>query len=821
MKKVLLFLGLFVIALAQKVSAQVLIFSPNGGETLIEGETYQIRWYNAINEFTRPSVIYYKYDGQTKAIAFLNGTDSTYRSYYWTVPPGLGGTTGRIHISTGYTYTSDSSDADFSIHNAVAVVSPNGGESLKEGQTHVINWKRNNPAVSKVDMWVVHPNGSRSIHARGLDASWPYFHWKVPYFMQGGPYKIELRGKTSTGIEYSDESDNGFYVEDVPELKLVSPVEGETFIKEKHHYIQWKAEPSITGEVAVWLLGDNGSERYLGSASASNRYFWWYLAPPVAEWDKLPESGRIVLKAYGAHGSIADTSGTIHIRQGLKLLYPNGGQTLAQGSTYNITWQVNDTISKVNLSYLYNGWYYTIATHVDATQGVYAWTVPHNLNQAGQVVISSAFTSYIKDSSDALVYIQPTAHIRVKYPNGGENYVLGDQLYVGWEAYNLDNVNVELTLNGGTTWQTLGTYRANGANGGMSIPTTQFGIGTQGKIRVSASSNSSLRDESDGYFTVQPRTLQVLRPSYGAKLTPFSTYTIQWEANTTNTYKLSYSTDGGSTWKTIHAGPYSGTSYNWTVPEDYSSNCLVKVATYSGTLLEANSQPFRIAPYDFKVTAPNGTYHQEKKTATVKWTDVVWGSSYTYNIDFRSEEHAGWRRLATGISSDAAGIYSRTITIPNLDCGYSSSTAQVQISRVSNGVVQAIRMSNYFSVADGPDLDCGDGKYRMAPNTSAQSQTTKQGVVKNEPVATGGKSQIYPNPARHTVTLNLQGFAIDSKTTQLKVYSTTGTLVLQKTTGISNGGAQTQLDVASLPPGTYLINISDGQQTQNISFVKQ
>jgi hypothetical protein len=170
---------------------------------------------------------------------------------------------------------------------------------LKEGQTYLISWKRNNPTISKVNLLLGDSN-QRILFAYDIDASLQSYYLKVPYNLSKDTYKIWIKGMTSTGIEYHDESDDNFYVQHVPEIELLSPVGGEKWIQERLYNIQWKTEPSVTGDVGVYLIAPN-YERYIGGAKASYGFYTWNVSP-IASWDQFPDSGRIVLKTNGSAG---------------------------------------------------------------------------------------------------------------------------------------------------------------------------------------------------------------------------------------------------------------------------------------------------------------------------------------------------------------------------------------------------------------------------------------------------------------------------------------------------------------------------------------
>ena len=84
-------------------------------------------------------------------------------------------------------------------------------------------------------------------------------------------------------------------------------------------------------------------------------------------------------------------------------------------------------------------------------------------------------------------------------------------------------------------------------------------------------------------ITVQPPLkITVTSPNGGEYLTPGSTYTITWNISGYTGFiqyiKIKYSTDSGNTWKYVKTlTDPSITSYDWTIPDENSYSCLIKV----------------------------------------------------------------------------------------------------------------------------------------------------------------------------------------------------------------------------------------------------
>ncbi|KKU14501.1 MAG: hypothetical protein UX22_C0022G0001, partial [Candidatus Jorgensenbacteria bacterium GW2011_GWA2_45_9] len=122
----------------------IIVLSPNGGELWEAGKTYEIKWISSPAGYLVSLSLVKK--GET-ILTHIEGFLSNNNSYYWTAPSNL--TIGEYKIMATLSDkigTFDKSDNYFSIVSAatqssITVVSPNGGEVWRVGETNVIKWK--------------------------------------------------------------------------------------------------------------------------------------------------------------------------------------------------------------------------------------------------------------------------------------------------------------------------------------------------------------------------------------------------------------------------------------------------------------------------------------------------------------------------------------------------------------------------------------------------------------------------------------------------------------------------------------------------------
>ncbi len=115
--------------------------------------------------------------------------------------------------------------------------------------------------------------------------------------------------------------------------------------------------------------------------------------------------------------------------------------------------------------------------------------------------------------------------------NGGESVSAGSTETIAWTySGNPGNLKIEL-LKGGSVVSTIASSVSKGSNGAGSynwlVPSTQAS-GSDYKIRITSTSNSSVTDSSDNFFTVVGSSVTLTSPNGGEALPAGKTKTITW-----------------------------------------------------------------------------------------------------------------------------------------------------------------------------------------------------------------------------------------------------------------------------------------------------
>jgi hypothetical protein len=137
----------------------------------------------------------------------------------------------------------------------------------------------------------------------------------------------------------------------------VSPDGGEVLKSGDPCLIQWEINgtKSPVTKVNLYYTTDGGvSYVLITSLAGSDRSYNWIVPTPLSN----KKNSKIKVVAYNGSTVVgSDTSDNPFTIEVVKIVQPNGGETLSSGSSYQIQWEINRTkspVTKVNLYYTTN-----------------------------------------------------------------------------------------------------------------------------------------------------------------------------------------------------------------------------------------------------------------------------------------------------------------------------------------------------------------------------------------------------------------------------------------------------------------------------------
>jgi len=231
--------------------------------------------------------------------------------------------------------------------------------------------------------------------------------------------------------------------------------------------------------------------------------------PSVFEyvWGTVGKEGDhiVYLYAYDAAGN-KDESEVITITvtppQTLTVNSPNGNETWYQGSTQNITWNVNTVDSLVSIELMGTaGLPLSLSTEND---GLFVWLIPVDQVPANDYMVKiTGLETGISDTSNSAFTITDASFIQVTAPNGGEDWAMSTSQTITWQDNLTEDVKIEL-FKGAALELTISDSTASNGSYSWAIP-NNLSAGSNYKIKVTSIPVNVESDESDATFSISAK----------------------------------------------------------------------------------------------------------------------------------------------------------------------------------------------------------------------------------------------------------------------------------------------------------------------------
>ncbi|HRG59539.1 MAG TPA: PKD domain-containing protein [Bacteroidia bacterium] len=645
---------------------------PNGNEIWAAGSVHEIWW-------TSPGIteanIYYSFDSMaTWQPILLNFTNNTW--FDWTVP-----NTPSTHC---FVKVEDSSNPSvFDISNAqftisaptISISAPNGGETFQSGNTPYIQFD-----VLGVDSVFIEysidggTNWTTIVSAFNVWDGYNYYQWLVPNTPSNNCL-VRIKD-LATGL-ISDVSDftfaivfgglppctSGFYPNNNaasasrnPTLTWNNP-SSSVLIDGFDLYFGTNATPPL------YQAGIDFTYFDISGLSASTTYYWQIVPTSV----NGAASGCIVNSFTTAaanqynmdNQSETVCSGTFYDASGLtadyninedytKTFYPS-----SVGQVLKFDFTAFESEQSWDLLKVYDG-ANTSASLIGTYSGV---------NGPGTIVATNAqgALTFTWSSDYAYQYLgweaaiscvaQGTQAINLTSPNGGESWIGNTSHPITWTSQNVANVNLEYSIDSGLTWQSIATNIVNNGTYNWQVP---LPASTHCFVRVISSNNPAVFDQSNAQFEIQfvPVYIDLLSPNTNQTFLVGTTTYISWQSMFVTNVNIEYSIDAGSNWINITSGynTIDGYNYyNWTIPNNPSNLCLVRVSDASNSAVNDFSQTaFYIVGPNLEVTYPNGGETLGGNTNVyITWSGYL-NSNYV-KLEFSSNNGATWNTIASSV----------------------------------------------------------------------------------------------------------------------------------------------------------------------------
>jgi len=400
--------------------------------------------------------------------------------------------------------------------------------------------------------------------------------------------------KTLLNWETTIASDNGL----LDYITVTSPNGGETWQMGTSYNITWN--DNISSNVKIDLYKSGTYNREIKDSTPSNGSYSWSIPTDLTESSNykvkiISTSNSSVNDQSNNYFTIEEESSADYIT----VTSPNGGETWQMGTTYNITWSDNIS-SNVKIELYKSGTYNRLIKDSTPSNGSYTWSIPTDLTESSsyKVKITSTSNSSVNDFSNNYFTIEeqpPADYITVTSPNGGETWQIGTSYTITWSDNITSNVKIDLYKSGTYNRLIKDSTPSNGSYS-WSIP-TDLTESSSYKVKITSTSNSSVNDYSNNYFTIEEEPpadyITVTSPNGGETWQMGTSYTITWSDNITSNVKIDLYKSGTYNRLIKDSTPSNG-SYTWSIPTDLteSSNYKVKIISTSNSSVNDQSDSY-------------------------------------------------------------------------------------------------------------------------------------------------------------------------------------------------------------------------------------
>jgi|GEM_PF-1303859 len=624
----------------------ILVTSPDGGESWEAGSSHEITWTSTGTvgdvkiEYSTNS------GGSWTDIITSTANDGIYN---WTVPDDLSETC-LVRVSEIGGGPLDVSDNVFTIvaTPSITVISPNGGEEWAVGSSHNITWTSIG-TVGNVKIEYSTNNGGSWIDVVASTDNDGSYDWTIP----NAPSDNCLIRVSETDGDPTDVSDTVFFIYIPPSITVTSPNGDENWPAGSMHDITWTSTGTV-GDVKIEYSINNGSSwTDIIESTINDGIFSWTV--PNTQSDVCLVR---VSETDGDPSDVSDAVFSIYVPPSIIVTSPNGGENWQVGSSQYITWTSSGTVGNVKIEYsISNGSSWTDIVISTPNDGSYNWIVPDNTSGNCLVRVSETDDDP-SDVSDAVFSIVIPSSITVTSPNGGENWEVGSSYNITWTSTGtVGNLMIHYSFNGGNSWSNIVKSTENDGSYNWTVPDTPSG---NCLVRISEKGEDSYpSDISDAVFSIiSPLpTITVTSPNGRESLTMGSIHEITWiHTGTIGNVFIEYSTDSGATWKGIVNATENDGSFNWTVPENPSDHCLVRIKKSEGEGYPSdisNGAFSIIPPQEITITYPNGG---ETLISGLIY-EITWIGSNTINnvkIEYSTNGGTSWTDIIGSTPNDGS-----------------------------------------------------------------------------------------------------------------------------------------------------------------------
>jgi hypothetical protein len=258
--------------------------------------------------------------------------------------------------------------AGYAFPGTIRVTSPAAGTAWEKDQTHTISWSSTgctDPGI-KINVFrnsIAEANFIEQLTCSGCSS----YSWHIPAGYADGNYVLRI--KTADNACFGD---SGVFAigagaaSRTGSIHITSPHTGDTWLRGSSHQITWTSSGSLDPNLKINIFRNSISEanfvEQLTATTASGSKVWnipgtyeagnYYIRIKTDDSAVTADSGRFEISATAVIQPFVLHLIKPHM---IQVVEPNGGRSLALGSTIRILWRAQNLTNDIKISLMKNG----------------------------------------------------------------------------------------------------------------------------------------------------------------------------------------------------------------------------------------------------------------------------------------------------------------------------------------------------------------------------------------------------------------------------------------------------------------------------------
>jgi len=661
------------------LSTGLQLHSPDGSKTYVVGDLCPIHWdwLGTISS----AKLEYSIDGGITWNTIINSTTND-GDYIWTIP-----NTPSNQCKVKVTNLSDANCWDMSSTNftiespSFNIFDPDSEQSLVAGETYPIHWNwRGSVSSIKLELWYKVATGVEWLTIASNTPNDGSHYFTVPYSISD-----------SCGLKITSNDDaNCYNLSNVfkiirPTINIIYPNGSENLTEGNNIEIIWNWNSNFSSVMLQYSTDGGANWQSIITNTPNDGSYSWVV--PSGVWNNCLI--KVINTADIDCYDISDMSFNI-VDATINVKRPFFHDTFYIKRNQPIYWDWTGNFSNVHIAYSTDGgssWKNIIGS--TPNKGYYIWACDTFISSNALVRVTSNQNSSVSGQSNQFVIADTsslTEPLRTLAPLEGDTFAVGSKCCITWHSINFstpNQVNIYYSIDNGP-WIGIATV----SNPQHKYEWTVPNYATNNcKILVS-DVNGGGSDISDS-FSIVLQNIKILSPSSIKEWIVGRKYFILWKyTGNFNNVVIDYSYNGGADWSNIASPTPNDNTYEWTIPNAPSTQCLIRIRNYENNNVVTISDTFTIKPQSISVSYPiasDSFIIGRKYYITWDYTGVF----SSVNIEYSIDGGTNWLSIASSVPNSYQNYQ---WAIPNVPSDFT-------IVRVINAAnLGVIGISDTFSI---------------------------------------------------------------------------------------------------------------------------